>query len=169
MIGRFRQPEVREDVEEPKGFDDFELRLEWSVEPGGNSGIMFRVTEDQPACWMTGPEMQVLDDRLHPDGASALTSAGALYALLPAPPRAVLPAERWNRARIVMRGSRLEQWLNGIRVVECDLDSERMRELIAASKFRSYPRFARNRAGHIVLQDHSDEVRYRKIRVRSLR
>ncbi len=149
-------------------FGDFEFRCEWRVEPGGNSGIMYRVTEELNAAWRTGPEMQVLDDLLHRDGRNPLTSAGSLYALVAAPRGVALPAEQWNHARVVARGTRIEHWLNGVRVVDLDLASDEAKALIAESKFAKMPRFAKNERGHIVLQDHSDRVEYRNLAVRRL-
>lgn len=149
-------------------FEDFELRCEWKVEPGGNSGIFYRVSEDEDATWKTGPEMQVLDDARHPDGKSPLTSAGALYGLYPAPRDVVLPAGRWNRARIVVDDGRVEHWLNGVRVVACELGSDELAARIRRSKFAEHPGFARQPQGRIALQDHGDEVRYRSLRIRRL-
>lgn len=149
-------------------FADFELTLEWMVEEGGNSGIMYRVTEDAAETYQTGPEMQVLDDAGHRDGASRLTSAGAVYGLYPAPAGVVRPAGEWNAARIVVRGSHVEHWLNGVEVAAYELGSPEWEARVAASKFRRWPGYGRARAGHIALQDHGDRVAYRNIRIRTL-
>ena len=66
-------------------FRNFELTIDWKIEPGGNSGIFYRASEDSDAIYWNAPEMQVLDDARHPDGQSPLTSAGAAYELYPAP------------------------------------------------------------------------------------
>jgi hypothetical protein len=149
-------------------FGEFELELEWMVAEGGNSGIMYRVTEEAAETYQTGPEMQVLDDARHPDGGSRLTSAGAVYGLYPAPAGAVKPAGEWNAVRIVVHGSQVEHWLNGVEVAAYQLGSTDWKARVAASKFRNWPGYGRAAAGHIALQDHGDRVAYRNIRIRTL-
>ena len=149
-------------------FGDFELELEWMVAEGGNSGIMYRVTEEAAETYQTGPEMQVLDDARHPDGGSRLTSAGSVYGLYPAPAGVVKPAGEWNAVRIVVHGSQVEHWLNGVEVAAYQLGSTDWKARVAASKFRNWPGYGRAAAGHIALQDHGDRVAYRNIRIRTL-
>ena len=149
-------------------FANFELELEWRVAEGGNSGIMFRVTEEAANPYETGPEMQVLDDARHADGRSRLTSAGAAYGLYPAPEGVVKPAGEWNAVRLVANGAHVEHWLNGQKIVEYELWSPEWEEKVRTSKFVEWPGFGRSRRGHIALQDHGDRVAYRNIRIREL-
>lgn len=146
-------------------YENFELRCDWRVEPGGNSGIMYLVSEDARRAWETGPEMQVLDDERHRDGKNPLTSAGSLYGLIAAPRGVVRPAGEWNSVRLIVDQGRVEHWLNGTKVVEYALGSQAIGELIGKSKFAALPGFARNKRGHIVLQDHGDRVEYRNLRI----
>lgn len=149
-------------------FGDFELRFEWKVSPGANSGVMYRVSETEPASYMTGPEYQVLDNAKHPDGRRAETSAASLYALYPAVGAAAKPVGEYNEARIVVRGKHLEHWLNGKKVVETEINGEDWNKRIGSSKFKGWKKFGQNAEGHIVLQDHGDRVWYRNIRVKKL-
>jgi hypothetical protein len=149
-------------------FRNFELALEWRVEPGGNSGIFFRVTEELDHVWESGPEFQVLDDERHADGMLPETSAGSNYALHAPLHHVVRPAGEWNAARILVDGDRVEHGLNGERVVAYRLFSEDWEGRVAASKFRTMPRYGRVPVGHIALQDHGDRVEYRDIRIRVL-
>ena len=149
-------------------FANFELTLEWKVAPGGNSGVMFRVTEEYDYGYKSGPEMQILDDARHPDNRSPLTSAGADYGLHAAPPGIVRPAGEWNAVRIVVSGSDVEYWLNGTRTVQYELGSPDWEALVKASKFVQWPNFGRARTGHIALQDHGDWVAYRNIKIREM-
>jgi Domain of Unknown Function (DUF1080) len=149
-------------------FGDFELALEWRIAEGGNSGILYRVTEHGEATYHTGPEMQVLDDERHADGRSPLTSAGAVYGLYPARPGVAKPAGEWNAARIVVRGNHVEHWLNGVEVASYEIGSPDWKAKVAASKFARWPRYGRAAAGHIALQDHGDRVAYRNIRIRAV-
>lgn len=156
------------DIVTDRIFSDFELRLEWMVEPGGNSGILYRVRDDTERTFHGAPEMQVLDDEAHPDGTSRLTSAGAAYGLYPAPEGVVRPAGEWNQVRLVVDSAHVEHWLNGVKVVEYELWSEEWERRVAGSKFDQWPEYGRAREGRIGLQDHGDLVRYRSIRVREL-
>ena len=149
-------------------FANFELTLDWKIAPGGNSGIIYRVTEQADESYMSGPEMQVLDDARHPDGQSRLTSAGSDYALYPAPPNIVRPAGEWNAIRLIVNGNHVEHWLNGIKVVEYELGSPDWSAKVAASKFAQWPTYGRATTGHIALQDHGDWVAYRNIKIRVL-
>ncbi len=158
------------DIVTDEVFRDFELTLEWKVAAGGNSGIMYRVSEapELKYVWESGPEMQVLDDARHPDGAKPETSAGACYGLYPAPRGIVRPAGEWNQVRIVVQGKRVEHWLNGTRIVQYELGSPDWEDRVRKSKFASMPRYGREPAGHIALQDHGDWVAYRNIKIRVL-
>jgi hypothetical protein len=156
------------DIVTTKEFGNFELALEWQVAKAGNSGIFYRVSEDSEYPWRSGPEMQVLDDAGHPDGRSPLTSAGALYGIYPAPRGVVRPAGEWNAVRIVLDGSHVEHWLNGVKVVEAELWGPDWEARFKQSKFAKLPRYGRNASGHIGLQDHGDRVAYRNIKVRPL-
>jgi len=149
-------------------FGDFELALEWKVAPGGNSGIFFRVTEEGEYSYHTGPEMQVLDDAAHRDGQSRLTSAGAAYGLYPAPAGVVKPAGEWNAARLVVHGPHVEHWLNGVKLLEYELQSPDWEARVAASKFTEWPGYGRAPRGHIALQDHGDRVAFRSIKLREI-
>jgi hypothetical protein len=147
---------------------DFELELEWKVSPGGNSGIMFHASETTQYPWEGAPEMQVLDDALHPDGKARETSAGANYALYAAPAGVVKPAGEWNRVRLVVRGPRVEQWMNGVNVVTYEVGSADWKARVAASKFNAMPKYGTFPRGYLVLQDHGDRVWFRGIRLRDL-
>ena len=149
-------------------FANFELALEWKVAAGGNSGIFYRVTEEAEHTYETGPEMQVLDDARHQDGRSRLTSAGSLYGLYGAPAGVVKPAGEWNAVRIVVDGTRVEHWLNGVKVVDAQIGSPDWEKRVRESKFNDWPGFGRARRGHIALQDHGDWVAYRNIKIKVL-
>lgn len=149
-------------------FGDFELKIEWKISAGGNSGIIYLVSEDFDSTYKTGPEMQVLDDSKHNDGKNPKTSAGSLYGLIAPVNKVLAPVGQWNKVRVVVKSGHVEHWLNGRRVVSYELGGEELKPLIAGSKFKDYPRFGQNKEGNIALQFHGDEVWYRKIRVRSL-
>lgn len=151
-------------------YENFELELEWKISPGGNSGIFFGVREldGHDVAYLTGIEMQVLDDDNHADGARRETSTGACYALYPPLADVVRPVGEYNQVRIVVADGEVEHWLNGEQIVAYTIGSDDWDQRIAASKFADWPHFARYRKGHIALQDHTDRVWFRNIRLRRL-
>ncbi len=149
-------------------YGDFEFACEWRVAPGGNSGIIYRATEDHAYPWETGPEYQILDDDAHRDGSKPTTRAGSLYDLFPCDADVVRPAGEWNETLIIVRGPRIQHYLNGALVVDVRLDSPEYNAAHAKSKWTGMPDFATRDRGHIALQDHGDEVWFRTIRVRPL-
>jgi hypothetical protein len=150
-------------------FGDFELTFDWKVEPGGNAGVFYRGTEEYDHIYWSAPEYQLLDDAQHPDAQSRLTAAAAAYAIYPSPAGVVKPGGEWNSARIVVRGSHVEHWLNGQKVVEYELGSPDWAAKVKASKFNEYPNYGRARRGHIGIQgDHQGSLEIRDIRIREL-
>jgi hypothetical protein len=150
-------------------FADFDLQLDWKLAPGGNSGIFIGVTEATAETYWSGPEMQINDDVVNPDGQNPKTSAGALYDLIaPNEKKRLYPTGQYNHARVLSRGGHVEYWLNGKKIVEYDWDSAAMRDLIKASKFKDAPFFMKERNGYIGLQSEGDEVWFRHIRIRRL-
>lgn len=149
-------------------FEDFELALDWRVGPAGNSGVFYRVVETDDPIYYSAPELQILDDAGHADGAAPSTSAGANYGLHAAPRGVVRPAGEWNSVRLVVDGNHVEHWLNGEKVVEYELHGDDWKQRVAASKFAAWPAYGQAPRGHIGLQDHGDRVEFRNIKVRVL-
>jgi hypothetical protein len=158
------------DIITSRTFRDFELELEWKLQRDSNSGIKYRIHRIPDGKWI-GPEYQIMNDP-EPPVPRQKGSCAALYDIKePRPDGKQKPPGEWNRARIVARGSHLEHWLNGKKVVEIDQDSAEWTEMLDRSKFAAYSGyrewFGRN-AGPILLQDHGGSVWFRHIRVREL-
>jgi hypothetical protein len=145
-------------------YGGFELSLEYNISRGGNSGVMLHVTEQYEYPWMSGPEVQVVDNR---EGHDPQLS-GWLYDLYPARTDATRPAGQWNRLRIVVAPRKCETYLNGVKYYEYVLGSEDWNKLVAGSKFAKYPNFGKATVGHIALQDHNSPVAFRSIKIRTL-
>ena len=149
-------------------FGDFELRLQWKLAEGGNSGIFFRALTEGDEIWHSAPEMQVLDNAGHQDGKEPERSAGSNYALH-APVRDVTkPIGAWNDVRLVVKGPHVEHWLNGVKLLEYEMWTPDWDARVKASKFGKIPMYGRAKKGHIGLQDHGDPVWYRNIKIRPL-
>jgi len=149
-------------------FTDFELRLEWKISSAGNSGIMYRVRTGDKAPYRSGPEFQIIDDINHPDNKDNRTLSGSLYAMYARSADVVHPAGEWNKARILVEGNHVQHWLNGTKIVDCEIGSKDWDDRIAQCKLADWPQFAKSKSGHIALQDHGNLVWFRNIRIRRL-
>src|SRR5438874_3478968 len=165
------QPAAGGDLMTKGTYRDFELSWEWKISPAGNSGVKYNVSEEismanAPNHAALGFEYQMLDDNLHEDNKIPSHRAGALYDLIPPnASKSLKPVGEWNSSMILFRGNHGEHCLNGSKVVEFDLGTPLMDFLLALSKYHSIPNFGQRRAGHIVLQDHGDEVYFRSIKI----
>jgi hypothetical protein len=158
----------RGDIITNEMYEDFELRLEWKISPGGNSGIMFGVSEATRRTYEAGPEMQVLDNAGHADGQAPVTSAGSNYALHAPSVDATRPVGEWNEVRLIVIDGQVEHWMNGQQIVAYELGSDEWEHLVADSKFAEWPEYGRQAEGHLALQDHGNHVWYRNIRIRRI-
>ena len=151
-------------------FENYELSLEWKIADCGNSGIMFNVNEsDQYSTpWRTGPEIQVLDNKCHPDNKLENHRAGSLYDMIAPSEPAVNPANEWNQIRLIINNGKTEHWQNGVKIVEYEMFTDEWKNMIANSKFKDMKGFGVYKKGRIALQDHSDPVWFRNIKIRKL-
>ena len=152
-------------------FANFDLKVDWKIAKGGNSGILFYVQDDKPKyedTYKTGPEMQVLDDERNEDNKTPSHHAGSLYDMIQATPGAVKPAEEWNSAEIVSNNGKLDFYLNGVHVVNTSIFDDNWKQMIAKSKFKEWPAFGTFKDGHIALQDHGFNVWYKNVMIKKL-
>lgn len=159
-------------------YENFDLELEFQLDKGANSGIMYLIQEieGKPA-YYSAPEYQLIDDadyfeRAKKEGDMSIVKhhlTGDNYDLQSAPKDKKLnPAGSWNKARIVIKDGHVEHYLNGEKVVEYDLGSPEWKAMVAGSKFADWEAYGKAKKGHIGLQDHGNMVSFRNIRIKRL-
>ena len=160
------------DIVTSNKFDWFELELDYNISEGGNSGIMFHVTDDGGAVWATGPEFQLEDNAKAADP----VRCGWLYALYQPPIDpgtgkildATKPAGEWNHVRLVVSPEKCVHEINGVKYFEYVLGSDDFNARVAKSKFSKMPFFAKSTTGFIALQGDHGSVAFRNIKIRPL-
>jgi CubicO group peptidase (beta-lactamase class C family) len=161
------------DIITTEQYDDFVLELDYKVPPHANSGIMYRVSEDQPRAPMTGAEYQILDNT---DAKGDAQKSGWAYALYQPPldPKtgkpldATRPVGQWNHVKLVCNGPHVEHWMNGVKYCEYEIGSEDWNRRVANSKFAKWPGFAKYKVGHVALQGDHGDVCFANIKLRPL-
>lgn len=160
------------DIVSTDKFKWFELQLDYNITEGGNSGIMYHVTNAGGAIWATGPEFQLEDNKKAADP----QRCGWLYALYQPPIDpitgktldATKPAGQWNHVRILITPQKCVHWVNGVKYVEYVLHSQDFNERVAKSKFGRMPFFAKSDIGFIGLQGDHGSVSFRNIKIRPI-
>jgi hypothetical protein len=158
------------DIVTEKEYSDFIFEYEWKISPCGNSGVMFLVKESPKygAPWMTGPEMQILDNTCHPDAEIISHRAGDLYDILPSLSDRAKPAGEWNQARIRVQKGNLKMFLNGELIINVYMWNKEWDEVLKNTKWKDYPDFAKFKRGRIALQDHKDaRVEFRNMKIKN--
>lgn len=156
-----------DDIVTTEEFENFELALEWKIVSGGNSGVLYHVSEEPETAWHYAPEVQLLDNTEHPTRDSRQL-AGACYDLYAPGTDVTRAVGKWNELRVRVDHNKVTHWLNGEKLVEYEIGSPDWKDRVAKSKFKDMPKFGTFAKGPICLQDHSDRIEFRSIKVRKL-
>lgn len=169
------QPAEGGDLMTIASFENYELYFEWKISKAGNSGLKYNVSEEMSQKYDSkyaalGFEYQLLDDgdEVYANLVASHLS-GSLYDIIPAGNVTLKPIGEFNSSRILINGNHVEQWLNGVKVLEFEFGSNRLDSLYKKSKYKEYSNFLEKRKGHIVLQNHKDDAWFRNIRIREIK
>jgi len=163
------------DIVTKEQFGDFELKVDFKLTPGANSGIKYYVDTNlnKGAGSSIGLEYQILDDDLHPDAKlgnhDGSRTVSSLYDLIQADVnKPIKPIGEWNTAHIISKNNHVEHWLNGTKVLEYERKSDDYKKLVSESKYAKWPNFGELDKGEILLQDHGDFVSFKNVKIRPI-
>ncbi len=166
------EPDHYINVISERQFKDFDLRFEWKIEPGSNSGVMYHVKEGPRMPYLTGPEYQILDNEgFRGSKGQPVTReeyTGSHYAIEAPRADVMKPIGEWNSSRILVVGNHVQYFLNGALTAEFEMHSLKWNAQVAAAKFAKWKDFGTTDSGHIALQDHGHGAWFRNIRIKEL-
>ena len=151
-------------------YKDFDMKFDWKLPKGGNSGVFINVLErkDVPTGWASGPEYQLLDNA-NPDYAKPQYRSGCLFGMTSQKnPAKTKPADTWNHSEIKQKNGKVQFYLNGVLTTTEDFTSKAWAQKVASSHFHAFPEYGKHISGHIVLQDWATGIAFRNIKIKEL-
>jgi hypothetical protein len=160
--------DMRADMITDKQYENFDLSIDWKISPQGNSGILYMVTEEYKAAYLSGPEYQIIDDLNFPQKLEDWQKTGANYAMDPAPTAAPNPVGQWNTTRIVVNKGQVQHWLNGKKLLDFQMWTDEWKKKKTEGKWKDAPGYGVSKKGHIGLQDHGSEAWFKNLKIKEL-
>jgi hypothetical protein len=160
--------DLRADIITTDQFQNYELSIDWKISPQGNSGIMYHVTEEYDAAYLSGPEYQLIDDVGFPHPLEEWQKTGSDYAMYNATSRPTKPVGQYNTTKIVVKGSHREYWLNGVKILTFEAWTDDWKQRKASGKWKDTIGYGKARKGHICLQDHGGGIWFKNIKIKAL-
>jgi hypothetical protein len=151
-------------------YSDFDLSIDYKIEPGCNSGVKYFFTKYEKGGNL-GMEFQILDNELAEDNKLANHLSGSFYDVLPpaVPKPSINAPGEWNTLRVVAKGKNIEHWLNGKKILEFTRGSKTFTDAVSLSKFsKTSPAFGMVEKGHIMLQEHGGVASFKNIKIKLL-
>jgi len=158
----------RADLVTTASYASFELVVDWKVDKGANSGILYHVAETHEHAYETGPEYQLIDDLGYPGKLEDWQKSGADYAMHPPLKIAAHPQGTYNHTRILVKGDHVQHWLNGVKVADFRAWTPEWDKLKTTGKWKDYPDYGSTKTGLIDLQDHAGGVWFKNVKIRTL-
>lgn len=158
----------RADMITKEEYDSFEFVIDWKVDKGANSGIVYHANEKNNSSYESGPEYQLIDDKGYPQALEDWQKSGADYDMHPPTKVVSKPAGEYNHTRIVVKGAHVEHWLNGEKVADFDFWTPEWNALKAKSKFKDNKEWGMAKKGYIALQDHGGGISFKNIKIKKL-
>jgi hypothetical protein len=158
----------RADIMTTDEFGNFELAFDWKISQGGNSGVIYRVTEEFEQPYFSGPEYQLTDDKGYTPAHTEKQLTGTVYDMYITAPKSMNPIGAWNSSRIIVNGNHVEHWLNGQKVVEYELGSADWKKRKDECKWKDQKGYGLATKGHIDLQDHGHETWFKNVMIKVL-
>lgn len=161
------------DIITNKKYKNFIVSVDFKITDGANSGLKYFVDPElnKGEGSAIGCEFQILDDRNHPDaqlGVNANRTLGSLYDLIPAPADKPFRRGFYNNAMVIVQDNHVEHWLNNVKILEYDRNNQMWEALVDYSKYKDWPQFGDLETGHILLQEHGSEVRFKNVKIKEL-
>ncbi len=159
---------ARADLITKKKYKDFVFDCDWKISIGGNSGIIYRASEEFKQPYFTGPEYQVIDNEGYKGKLTDSQKAASNYDMEPNTLALPKPVGEWNHTKILVNGNHVEHWLNGVLVLQYEFHSDKWQAQKEKSKWKTAPKYGMEPEGHISLQDHGHEVWFKNLKIREL-
>ena len=160
--------DLRADIVTAEPYENFEFSVDWKIAAEGNSGIMYHVSEEFKAAYLSGPEYQLIDDEGFPEKLEDWQKTAADYAMYTTTSRPTKPVGEYNTSKIVVNGNHREHWLNGVKVVEFEAWTPEWEKRKSEGKWKDTPQYGMTKKGLICLQDHGGGVWFKNIKIRLL-